>query len=73
MRHLRRIRFLEFLLIGVLFGIFEDLLAIGFATSERITLRVIFIVLIVALPFAFLSEIVVDHPRFWEIILRRKK
>ncbi len=73
MRHLRPIRILEFLIVGVLFNIFDNLLSINFATNERINLRVIFIVLLVAIPFAFISEIIVDHPRFWQVIFRRKK
>lgn len=68
----RKLRFLEFLVIGVLVGIIEDLLAIFFATDAKISFHVIWIVFLVALPFAFLSEVVVDHPRFWEKFFHRK-
>jgi len=63
---------MEFLIIGVLFGAGEDLLAVMLATGEPIDLRIIGIVFLVAIPFAFLSEIVVDHPRFWEIVFPPK-
>lgn len=67
----RLIRFLEFLVIGVAMGLVEDLLAILLATDAEITPHVIIIVLIVAIPFAALSELVVDHPRFWEKLMPR--
>ena len=52
--------------IGVLMGLVEDLIAVELATDAKLDWRIFFIVLFVALPFAFISEIVVDHPLFWE-------
>ena len=72
-KHPKFIRFLEFLLIGVIMGLAEDLLAVYLATGERITFRIFLIVLFVAIPFAFISEYIVDHPDFWKVVLRRKK
>lgn len=69
----RRLRIIEFLIIGLGMGIVEDLLAIFFATDSEINWRVIYIVVAVAIPFAFISEIVVDHPRFWESIFKSLK
>lgn len=57
-------RFLEFLLIGVVMGLVEDLLALKLATGAEIDLRVIGIVLLVAIPFAAFSELIVDHEKF---------
>lgn len=68
----KTLRFIEFLFIGVLMGVVEDLIAVKAATSELITWQVVGIVFLVALPFAFISEYVVDHPRFWKIIFRIK-
>lgn len=67
----RLIRFLEFLIIGIVMGLIEDLLAVSLATDATIDSRVILIVLAVAVPFAALSELVVDHPRFWEVLMPR--
>ena len=58
-RHVRR--FLEFFLIGIVMGVIEDLIAIFFATDATITLEVVLIATAVALPFAVISELVVDH------------
>lgn len=54
-------------------GGFEDMLAIYFVTGEKITFNTIWIVFLVVLPLAFLSEYVVDHPKFWKSILRLKE
>jgi len=62
--HVSLLRILEFFIIGLLLGIVEDLIAITWATETTIDLRVIAIAFVVALPFAFLSEIVVDQKRF---------
>lgn len=65
----RLIRFLEFLVIGIIMGLVEDLLAVTLATDTTIDGRVVLIVLAVAVPFAIISELVVDHPRFWEVLM----
>ena len=67
-------RLMEFLVIGLAMGICEDLLAVWLTTGEPITWSVFGIVFLIALPFAFLSEYVVDHPKFWRTAfgIRRK-
>lgn len=53
--------FLEFLIFGIIIGIIEDLLAILVATSSPITLKTIGIITLIAIPFAILSELIVDR------------
>ena len=55
-------RFMEFLLIGVVMGTVEDLIAVKLATGQTINPRMIFVVLAVAIPFAAFSELIVDRP-----------
>lgn len=55
-------RFMEFLLIGVVMGTVEDLIAVKLATGETIDPRMIFVVVAVAIPFAAFSELIVDRP-----------
>lgn len=69
----KTIRFIEFLSVGVFMGIAEDLIAVYFATGEKITPDVFWIVFVVALPFAFISEYIVDHPKFWKFVFRLKE
>ena len=72
MRHKFKVRLVEFFVIGVLFGVAEDLLAIWLATDGGFEWKYLGIAAIVAIPFAFISEIVVDHPNFWKHILPMK-
>ncbi|ELY60832.1 hypothetical protein [Natronococcus jeotgali] len=57
-------RVLEFFVIGIVFGVTEDVLAVLFATDADVTPGVVAVVVLIAIPFALLSEIVVDHPKF---------
>ncbi len=56
----KRTRIMEFLFIGIFFGIIQDLIAILVATDAVIDFRLIGIVVAVTIPFAFISEIIVD-------------
>ena len=69
MKHKYKIRLIEFFVIGVLFGIIEDLIAISLATGGAFEWKYVGIAAVVAIPFAFISEIVVDHPNFWKHFL----
>lgn len=53
-------RFLEFFIVGFVLGITEDILVIHFATDAVITIKVVYIAALVALPFAVFSELIVD-------------
>jgi len=64
----KKFRLLEFFLIGIIMGVGEDLLAIMLATDAKLTPHVFIVAVCVALPFAFISEFVVDHPKFWEFL-----
>ncbi len=66
-------RFLEFLVIGVLFGTAEDLLAVTLASDATINLQVIGIVLAVSIPFAAFSELWVDREEFAFYVWLREK
>lgn len=57
-------RFLEFLIIGVVMGVVEDLIAIKLATDAAFDPRVLGIVVLVAIPFAAFSELIVDREDF---------
>lgn len=61
-------RILEFFVIGVLAGTAEDLIAVYLVTGE-FSSKILGIVVIVAIPFAILSELIVDHYK----LFHRKK
>ena len=63
------IRLIEFFIVGLIFGIVEDLLAIKLSTGASLSWNTVLIAFLVALPFAVFSELVVDHPKFKKKIL----
>ncbi len=54
----------ELLVYGVAVGVLEDIIAIKLATGEPITWKVVGIVVMVAVPFAVLGEVVFDNIDF---------
>ena len=56
--------FFEFFIFGVLMGIVEDLIAIFISTGEPISLKIVMIASLVAVPFAGFSELIVDRLNF---------
>ena len=60
----------ELLVFGIVIGIIEDLTAIKLATGEPITLRVIGIVILIAIPFAIIGEVIFDRIDFATIFKR---
>lgn len=63
----------EFFVIGLAMGVTEDLLAIHFATDAKITPHVFKVAFLVALPFAVISELVVDFGFFKRLIFKNFK
>ncbi|MGM5481441.1 MAG: hypothetical protein ACQESE_03445 [Nanobdellota archaeon] len=53
--------FLEFLIFGIVMGVVEDLIAVKVASGEAITWNVIWVVTLVAIPFAIIGELIVDR------------
>lgn len=70
---MNKTRFWKFLIVGVFLGLLEDIIAIVFATDASITPQVLIVVLLVAVPFAFVSEFVVRHPSLWKWVQGKEK
>lgn len=56
--------FLEFLIFGIVVGVAEDLIAVKIVTGEPITWKIVGVVILVAIPFAFIGEVLVDRSSF---------
>lgn len=54
----------EFLIFGIVIGVVEDLIAVKVTTGENITWHTVGIVILVAIPFAILGELIADHVDF---------
>jgi hypothetical protein len=63
----RLVVFFEFLIFGVLLGILEDIIIIKLVTGEPITSKIIGIIFLVTLPFAFIGEYLVDRVDFLKL------
>ncbi|MDZ7726053.1 MAG: hypothetical protein U5L75_00530 [Candidatus Campbellbacteria bacterium] len=62
MRRTKRIEVaLEFLVFGIVIGIVEDLIAVKLTTGESITWNMVGIIVLIAIPFAILGEIIADN------------
>lgn len=66
----KKLRFLEFLLVGLLMNMAEDTAAVYFSSGLKISWDIVMVVFLTALPFAFISEYIVDHPKFWKTIFK---
>ena len=60
----------EFLIFGILIGITEDLIAVKLTTGASITLKMIGIIVLIAIPFAILGEMIADRIDFAKILKR---
>ena len=65
MKKKRRLeRFTEFLLVGVFLGVVEDMIAVMLVTGESFSLEMLGIVIMVTVPFAAFSELIVDSDEY---------
>jgi len=71
MKRAKRLEVLfEFLVFGIAIGIIEDILAVKFATGEPITWEIIGIVVLIAIPFAIIGELIADNIDFTKLYHR---
>jgi len=56
--------FIEFLIFGIVMGVVEDLVAVTVVTGAPITMRSVFIITLIAIPFAAVGELIVDRIEF---------
>lgn len=66
-------RFAVFFILGLALGLVEDLIVIKLATDARITLHVVEVALLVAFPFAVISEIFIDFHLFKSLFDKKWK
>jgi len=62
----------EFLVFGIIIGIAEDIIAVTVVSGEPITWRVIGIIVVIAIPFAVLGEIIADNIDFISVFKKVK-
>lgn len=72
-KYLTKFRVLEFIIAGLIVDLIENIVTLKLTTGEAITWNIVGIALIVIIPFAILTELVIDHPLFWKKLFTSKK
>lgn len=67
-----KLRILEFVVAGIILDLIESIVSIKMATEAKLDAKVFLVTLAVVIPFAVLTELVIDHPKFWTKVLRLK-
>lgn len=67
-----KLRILEFVVAGILLDLIENIISIKLTTGATLKPKVFLVTLLVVVPFAVVTELIIDHPRFWGRILRLK-
>lgn len=66
----KKLRIIEFIVIGLIANSLDNIVAIRFAAGASLTPAVFAKIILFVVPFAILSELVVDHPSFWKKIMK---
>lgn len=64
-----KLRIAEFIVAGLLVDTVENIISIKLSTGAAITKEIFITAFLVVIPFAVLTELVIDHPKFWERFL----
>ena len=67
---IRKLRIIEFLLIGLIVNSLDNIIAVKYAAGAELDLGTLVRIFLFVVPFAILSELVVDHPDFWKKIMK---
>jgi hypothetical protein len=68
-----KIRILEFVVAGIILDLIENIISIKLTTDAELSPKIFLVALVVVIPFAIITELVIDHPEFWNRVLRLKK
>jgi len=67
---IRKLRIIEFVIIGLIANSLDNIIAIRFAAHAALTPAVLARLFLFVVPFAILSELIVDHPDFWKKVMK---
>lgn len=67
-----KLRILEFVVAGILIDLAENFIVVKATTGRALVLKELGIAVLIIIPFAIVTEIIIDHPRFWHRLLRIK-
>ncbi len=67
---INKLRIVEFIIIGLIANSLDNIVAIRFAAGAELTPAVLGKIFLLVIPFAILSELIVDHPDFWKKVMK---
>lgn len=67
---IKKLRILEFIIIGLIANSLDNIVAIRYAAKTALTPAVFARLFLLVIPFAILSELIVDHPKFWKKVMK---
>ena len=67
---IRKLRIIEFIIIGLVVNSLDNVIAVKYAAGAELNWGILARIFIFVVPFAILSELIVDHPEFWKKIMR---
>lgn len=65
-----KLRIIEFIIIGLIVNSLDNIIAVKYAAGAELSWGILTRIFLLVIPFAVLSELVVDHPDFWKKIMR---
>lgn len=71
--HKRSSIFYELLIWGIMIGVIEDIIIIKILSDQPITWHILLIIVLIAIPFAFIGEYVIDSIDFIKLFKLDKK
>jgi hypothetical protein len=67
-----KLRILEFIVAGIILDLVENFVIVRAATGRTLVLAELGVAVLIIIPFAIITELVIDHPRFWHRLFRLK-
>lgn len=67
------LRILEFVVAGILLDLAENMVVFKVSAGRSLALEEVGVAILVIVPFAVISELIIDHPRFWHKVLHLKE
>lgn len=68
-----KLRIIEFIIAGLVLDLIENVISIKLTTGAELTKEVFIVAALVVIPFAILTEVIIDHPNFWYRSFKIKK
>ena len=66
----KKLRIIEFLIIGLAVNTLDNIVAVKYGAGAPLNWQILGKIFLFVVPFAILSELIVDHPDFWKKVMK---